>query len=463
LCSYLGQLLQLMRHEAKFERGYHKVVDALCEAAAQSPYKPQSLFPRAEMAASVLQSLAQNGPLLVDIVPLQRRLTHISTETSQTDDTTMTSSCVLLRILVGGLAGDLSQGCSLIDQNVPSLIALACSEHRGSFMRESALSCLESLCSLHASYFLKVAIPTATQVLQKASRDQHRVLACQLLEKIVQVSKTAIRDYVRCLLPLVLSLVTDRVSRVGQLANSIFSALVRVAPLVKEQSAFKTVISDAHSESVIDHLIFAKPLPPLEFPEDVTSALAAKRIRLRSYQEEGIAWLNFLWSTNLSGALCDGTSSETRHEHRSNIQNSRSFRHAADMGLGKSIQALVAVVLAHNDLTKLGTRPISLVICPSSLLGLWKGEIEKYFPASSLFHVLCLAGSRDERQELWNLKSDVVNIVITSYAVLRSDIEFLEREPWCYVILDEGHLLKNPKTGTNVTASDQQPLPGLSR
>jgi SNF2-related domain/Domain of unknown function (DUF3535) len=463
LCNYLGQLLQLMRHEPKFERGYHKVVDALCEAATQSANKQQSLFLRAEMATSILQSFARNGQRLVDIVPLQRRLIHISTETIHMDDSTLTSSCILLRILVGGLAGDLSQVCSLIDQNVPSLIALACAEHRGSFMRESALSCLENLCSLDASYFLKLAIPTATQVLQTASRDQQRVLACQLVEKIVQASNTAIRDYVRCLLPLVLSLVTDCVSMVGELANSIFSALVRVAPLVKEQSAFKTASSDAHSESVIDHLIFAKPLPPLEFPDDVTSALVAKRIRLRSYQEEGIAWLKFLWSTNLSGALCDGKPSETRHEYRSNFRHSRSYRRAADMGLGKSIQALVAVALAHNDLTKLGTRPISLVICPSSLLGLWEGEIDKYFPASSLFQVLCLAGSRTERQELWNLKSDLVNIVITSYAVLRSDIDFLEREAWSYIVLDEGHLLKNPKTGKCVSRSDQQPLPWLSR
>jgi len=120
------------------------------------------------------------------------------------------------------------------------------------------------------------------------------------------------------------------------------------------------------------------------------------------------------------------------------------------MGLGKTLQALIGVALAHNDsATNDDDTPnvSSLVVCPSTLVGHWIGEIEKYFPGRSVFKLLCFAGSRSERRALWSSTSAFANIVVTSYAILRSDIELLASKTWCYCILDEGHLLKNPKTG----------------
>jgi TATA-binding protein-associated factor len=130
------------------------------------------------------------------------------------------------------------------------------------------------------------------------------------------------------------------------------------------------------------------------------------------------------------------------------------------MGTGKSIQALVAIGLAHV-VGKHGSKHVtstsqsmkteasfrSLIVCPSTLVGHWDGEITKCFPPRSVFTSLCLTGCRAERVQKWSRKSRSVNIVIVSYAVLRSDIDYLEREDWCYCVLDEGHLLKNPKTG----------------
>jgi TATA-binding protein-associated factor len=124
------------------------------------------------------------------------------------------------------------------------------------------------------------------------------------------------------------------------------------------------------------------------------------------------------------------------------------------MGIGKSVQALVAIAMAHDrynqEMSFKGPKLVvrSLIVCPSTLVGHWAGEIEKYFPPKSVFNYLCLSGSKSERLHRWRLKSDVINIVITSYSSLRSDIELLESEDWCYCVLDEGHLMKNPKTGT---------------
>lgn len=127
------------------------------------------------------------------------------------------------------------------------------------------------------------------------------------------------------------------------------------------------------------------------------------------------------------------------------------------MGTGKSLQALVSIALAHLVCTEGSTSssfisspsslPVSLIVCPSTLVGHWATEIAKYFPSNSIFTPLCLEGGRIERFDLWQRKSNAVNIVITSYSVLRNDIDYLECEKWCYCVLDEGHLLKNPKTG----------------
>jgi TATA-binding protein-associated factor len=127
------------------------------------------------------------------------------------------------------------------------------------------------------------------------------------------------------------------------------------------------------------------------------------------------------------------------------------------MGTGKSLQALVTIAMTHaliKGQSKCGTKIVkqeftsrSLIVCPSTLVGHWAAEIDKYFPPQSLFTCLGLLGSCSERMELWRNKPNSINIVITSYSVLRSDIDYLEKENWCYCVLDEGHLLKNPNTG----------------
>lgn len=116
--------------------------------------------------------------------------------------------------------------------------------------------------------------------------------------------------------------------------------------------------------------------------------------------------------------------------------------------------AFIAVALAHSDETsENGEITRSLVVCPSTLVGHWKAEVEKFFSDASVFKPLALLGTRKERVRLWKKHVSTANLVVTSYANLRSDIDYLEGEKWCYCVLDEGHLLKNPKTGTKFLRS----------
>jgi len=134
-------------------------------------------------------------------------------------------------------------------------------------------------------------------------------------------------------------------------------------------------------------------IPEPSLPADLTADL-------RVYQRRGVAWLCFLREAELGGLLAD------------------------DMGLGKTIQALCAL------------RGRTLVVAPTSVLHNWAAEIAKFRPAlvTCIYH----GGART--------LDATADITLTTYAILRLDIEALIREPWDTVILDEAQAIKNPSS-----------------
>ncbi len=135
---------------------------------------------------------------------------------------------------------------------------------------------------------------------------------------------------------------------------------------------------------------------------------------LRSYQVEGFRWLSGLALLGLGGVLAD------------------------EMGLGKSVQ-LIAYLLAHvADIRKTGP---SLIVCPSSLVYNWEAECAKFAPE---LRVRVIAGTPQERATLRG-KTDT-DVFVTSYDLLRRDVEDYEHlSLWC-VALDEAQYIKNPAT-----------------
>lgn len=146
---------------------------------------------------------------------------------------------------------------------------------------------------------------------------------------------------------------------------------------------------------------------------------------LRDYQKTGFRWLKTLTSYGLGGILAD------------------------DMGLGKTLQVL-AFILAEKEKTSANATSIkdnatvspALVIAPTSLTYNWQAEAEKFTPD---LKILVLDGTPQERQE--QLKTiDQADLVITSYALLRRDIEFFSEFNFSYCFLDEAQNIKNPQT-----------------
>jgi TATA-binding protein-associated factor len=149
---------------------------------------------------------------------------------------------------------------------------------------------------------------------------------------------------------------------------------------------------------------------------------------LRSYQQDGINWLYFLNQYKLHGVLCD------------------------DMGLGKTLQT-ICIMTSDHYLNRQKFRIPSLVICPNSVTGHWKHEIEKYthpdtasvvdgyFPMRPLLYM----GSSVVRNQLRKSFS-TYDVIVTSYETVRSDIDYLASIHFNYCVLDEGHIIKNPTT-----------------
>ncbi|HEX4622150.1 MAG TPA: DEAD/DEAH box helicase, partial [Myxococcaceae bacterium] len=136
--------------------------------------------------------------------------------------------------------------------------------------------------------------------------------------------------------------------------------------------------------------------------------------KLRHYQEGGLAWLSFLHRHGLSGVLAD------------------------DMGLGKTVQALALLQRVKNDE---GPRP-SLVVAPTSVLANWEREVERFTPGLSTF----IWHGQERRERAEQLKS--VDLVLTSYALVRRDVAELAPVKFRYVVLDEAQNIKNADSAT---------------
>lgn len=318
---------------------------------------------------------------------------------------------------------------------VPTLSSLACSSP-SSLIRQQAVIATTYFCKGNPSRAIKILLPSLFDSLSDLSNESRRFGGCILLQSIIDNISLDICPFVRDLLPISMSMMTDIVEECAKCAANIFASLVRVAPLVQipslsEQSCLDKEKKDSDlSGKVIDHLIYGKPIPFCSLPEPLLDELRQGNTILRSYQRDGISWIRFLQSVNLNGALCD------------------------DMGLGKTLQALVGIGLAHcqkisNDNNKHSNEVIkSLVVCPSTLCGHWFNEITRFFSIGQFYQVLRHDGNSKKRKSSWRLGINTANIIVTSYSVLRQDIDILSSVMWTYCILDEGHLLKNPKTAT---------------
>jgi len=427
-CESFTRLVRVMDSNQAHSAARCKILNTICDMIESDGDDTENNALGQSPAARVIQSIIETLPCdktLKSLPPVWSRVEVLSSRDAvSTDESKLLGSMSLLCATCGGLTKDSAMTLFLVDAFIPILVQIAC-EHTLAEARCVSASAVKRLCLVDSRRGLRQALGTMKGYLKDRQNDSYRQSACQLLKALVEEVGMDACPFVRYLLPVVMSLMTDPIVECSRIANNVFACLVRIAPLVNFDTSVAIDASDVHIDSVIDHLILGKPLPPCTLPTKIKAALDQGGIVLRNYQKEGVAWLCFLQTVNLNGALCDS------------------------MGVGKTLQALIAVGISHHDEKGLGreSKAVSLVVCPATLVGHWIAEIDKAFPDGSVFRPLSLVGSRSVRQSLWRTGLPHCNIVVTSYAVLRSDVDFLAHIDWHFCILDEGHLLKNPKTG----------------
>jgi len=139
------------------------------------------------------------------------------------------------------------------------------------------------------------------------------------------------------------------------------------------------------------------------------------RATLRTYQKQGYTWIHYLHRHHLGGCLAD------------------------DMGLGKTLQAIAMLATVYPQETT-----SSLVVMPRTLLFNWANEIQKFHPDFTFYTY------HGQNRDLEKAKNS--QLILTTYATVRNDIDTLKEEEFYYVILDESQNIKNLQSQTSKAA-----------
>lgn len=163
--------------------------------------------------------------------------------------------------------------------------------------------------------------------------------------------------------------------------------------------ALRDMLSRLHDKNTIT---------PVENPEALQGTL-------RDYQKRGVAWLQYLESLGLNPCLAD------------------------DMGLGKTLEVIARLVKEQED--GKGRRP-TLIIAPTSVIGNWRKEIERFAP--QLRALVHQGSTRLKEKQAFVEICQEYDIVLTSFALARLDEKILQGMKWHRVVVDEAQNIKNP-------------------
>jgi superfamily II DNA or RNA helicase len=192
------------------------------------------------------------------------------------------------------------------------------------------------------------------------------------------------------------------------------------ADLWSELEALGVVREQADRWSAVVRALGAAGQDPLPPPPGLEADL-------RPYQHEGFEWLTYLRRCGLGGVLAD------------------------DMGLGKTVQTLAMILQERADAAEPGheggqeTGPAWLVVAPTSVMRAWSDEAARFAPD---LRVRVLGETVARRGRSVAEAAAGVDVVVTSYAVLRLDAEQFLDVRWAGLVLDEAQMVKNHQSVT---------------
>ncbi|CAH8622402.1 unnamed protein product [Schistosoma rodhaini] len=181
----------------------------------------------------------------------------------------------------------------------------------------------------------------------------------------------------------------------------------------------------------MDHLIkscesLANPTYSINFEKLVEFGLTG--IVIREYQLQGINWLINCDSQGHGGLLCD------------------------EMGLGKTCQVICFILAVSNW----KSNSTFLIVCPLSVIENWRCELQNIAPNISFMTYI---GDKVARHNLRSDYNKSIKVLLTTYEICINDEAFFKTVYWNYVIVDEGHRLKN--SNTQIYAMLNETCPGI--
>ncbi|RAL09946.1 DNA-binding ATPase [Aspergillus homomorphus CBS 101889] len=298
--------------------------------------------------------------------------------------------------------------------------ALQC---RLSVIRYAAAKCFATICSVISVEGMTMLVEKVLPTINDPLDVHHRQGAVECIYHLIHVMEDRILPYVIFLVVPVLGRMSDSDNDVRLLATTSFATLVKLVPLeagIPDPPGLSEELLKGRDRErkFMAQMLDSKKVEEFALP-------VAIKAELRPYQQEGVNWLAFLNRYNLHGILCD------------------------DMGLGKTLQTICIVASDHHlradEFAKTQAPEVrklpSLIVCPPSLSGHWQQEVKQYAP---FLNCVAYVGPPAERARLQDSLKDA-DIVVTSYDICRNDNDVLRPISWNYCVLDEGHLIKNPK------------------
>lgn len=197
--------------------------------------------------------------------------------------------------------------------------------------------------------------------------------------------------------------------------DSLFKQLQKLTTLANKNGSIKldrTQVGIIDELDMLDvgklHESWQKTLRAIREFDGIKSLpqLTGIRADLRPYQLHGVSYLNYLRELDFGGILAD------------------------DMGLGKTIQAIAMLVKYKSEKRKIKV----LIVAPTSVVNNWESEIRKFAPELRTYKYIGMGR---------NLSKFNLEIILTSYAIMRRDVAKIKAINWDYLILDEAQYTKN--------------------
>lgn len=180
-------------------------------------------------------------------------------------------------------------------------------------------------------------------------------------------------------------------------------------------------ILDKVEGDTVQQDIAARKQKLLQYDTIEKAALSGEiKASLRPYQQSGFHWLQALDELGWGGCLAD------------------------DMGLGKTLQTISFLQFLKEKYSG----STQLVVCPTSLIFNWENELQKFCPSLKYYTYYGL------QREFTKTHFEEYDVILTTYGVVRNDLEELSGFLWQYIILDESQAIKNPDA--RVTRAVQQ-------